>query len=135
MKLRIVIITFCLVYLTQQTHAQFETETVYNPRTGNSEQQYNPWNSSQQVYDRQQEANRRNSDANIRAIDAIDNAWQKSKQARQDLSNRMASMRMELQSRLNYGYAVIRAGKATTTYTPTPTDDCQMTANGIVEVQ
>lgn len=105
-----VLFFFCLA---DTVAAQYEWETVYNPRTNQNEQRYNPWNDIQQAYERQQEANQQRYDANIKQIN---DAWRQSEERRQDLSNRMAYMRMELQSRLNYGYAIIKAGKATTTY-------------------
>jgi hypothetical protein len=117
MKCQIALIALCLLCFSTTGFAQLEWETVYNPRTNRQEQRYNPYNEAQQAYERHQEAKRQRYDENMRAINQ---AWQQSERQRQELADRMAYMRMELQSRLNFGYAIIRAGKATTTYKAAP---------------
>jgi hypothetical protein len=116
-KVTFFLLSMILVFASV-SFAQYEWETVYNPRTNQNEERFNPWNEAQQRYERQQQANRERYDANMRKINK---AWEDSEQRRQDLSSRMANLRMELNSRLTYGYAIIKAGKATTTYKSSPT--------------
>lgn len=117
MKFKLTFLMFFFFIFAISASAQYEWETVYNPRTNQNEDRFNPYNSAQQAYERQREANKQNRDRNL---EAINRAWEQSEQQRQNLAQQMAYMRMELQSRLNYGYAIIRAGKATTTYKPSP---------------
>lgn len=119
MKIEFAFLSFLLLFVFSSiAHAQYEWERVYNNRTGNYEDQFNPYNQAQQDYERQQQQRLEDYERNMRAINE---SFERQREAQRQIMEDAMYRRMELQSRLNYGYAIIKAGKATTSFKPTPT--------------
>lgn len=104
---------FFLLLLQLSSYGQYEYENVFNTRTGGYETVYNPYSKGQQDYER----NIRNmNESSWKNIEAINQRARENTEALNRIMEDAMDRRMQLTARLNYGNAIIRAGKATTTY-------------------
>ena len=111
------LVVLCAARFATLAHAQREWEGVFNARTGGYEIQYNPYNDAQQAYERQRQERDDRSDKQRRESNE---RFRRQAEARQEMMRQQQLATMELNSRLNYGNAIIKAGQATTTFKPSP---------------